>query len=65
MQRTIYFATLVLLCSYAALAQSSVPKPLRLAIAGLTHTHVHWILGRPERGDIQFAGIQEPNRELA
>jgi predicted dehydrogenase len=41
-----------------------VSKPLRLAIAGLTHTHVHGILGRPDRGDIQIVGIQEPNREL-
>lgn len=38
---------------------------LRIGIAGLTHTHVHWLLGRPERGDVQIVGIVEPNRELA
>ncbi len=55
----------MLLCWHAANSQPPAPKPLRLAIAGLTHTHVHWILGRPERGDIQIIGIQEPNRKLA
>ncbi|CAN5901437.1 hypothetical protein BH24BAC1_BH24BAC1_32950 [soil metagenome] len=46
-------------------AQSSPAKPLRVAVAGLTHSHVHWILGRPDRGDIQIVGIYEPNRALA
>lgn len=39
--------------------------PLRVGVAGLTHSHVHWILGRPERGDIQLVGIAEPNKALA
>jgi predicted dehydrogenase len=39
--------------------------PLRIGVAGLTHSHVHWILGRPDRGDIQIVGIAEPNKELA
>lgn len=39
--------------------------PLRIGVAGLTHSHVHWILGRPDRGDIQIAGIAEPNKALA
>ena len=40
-------------------------KPLRIGIAGLTHTHVHWILGRENLGDIEIVGISEPNKELA
>ncbi len=40
-------------------------KPLRIGIAGLTHTHVHWLLGRQERGDVMLVGIAEPNKELA
>lgn len=40
-------------------------EPLKIGIAGLTHTHVHWILGRENRGDIELVGIAEPNRELA
>lgn len=39
--------------------------PLKVAVIGLTHTHVHWILGRPDQGDIEIVGIVEPNRDLA
>jgi predicted dehydrogenase len=39
--------------------------PVRVVVAGLTHTHVHWILGRPDRGDIEIVGIAEANRDLA
>lgn len=54
---------LLILLSTTILAQ--VNKPLRIGIAGLTHTHVHWLLGRPERGDVEIVGIVEPNRALA
>lgn len=40
-------------------------EPLKVGVIGLTHTHVHWILGRPNRGDIKIVGIVEPNRDLA
>jgi predicted dehydrogenase len=40
-------------------------KPLRVAIVGLVHDHVHWILGREKKGDIEIVGIAEPNKELA
>jgi len=39
--------------------------PLKVGVAGLTHTHVHWILGRDAIDDIEIVGIAEPNRELA
>lgn len=50
-----------------AIAQTETPsiKPLRVAVVGLTHDHVHWILGREKKGDIELVGITEPNRELA
>lgn len=47
------------------LTQAQTKKPLRVGIAGLTHTHVHWILGRPDKGDIQIVGIAESNKDLA
>jgi predicted dehydrogenase len=50
----------LLLISY-----NSKAAPLRVGVAGLTHSHVHWILGRPDRGDIQLVGIAEPNKALA
>lgn len=48
-----------------SLPQTPTEKPLRVGVVGLVHTHVHWILGRPDRGDIEIVGIAEPNRELA
>jgi predicted dehydrogenase len=38
--------------------------PVRLGIAGLSHSHVHGILGRTGT-DVRIVGIAEPNRELA
>ena len=38
---------------------------IRVAVIGLVHTHVHWILGRKDQGDIEVVGIVETNRELA
>jgi predicted dehydrogenase len=40
-------------------------RPLRAGIAGLVHAHVHGILGREKKGDIEIVGIAEPNRQLA
>jgi predicted dehydrogenase len=53
---------LTLFSSISIMAQK---KPLRVGVAGLTHTHVHWILGRENHGDIEIVGIAEPNRTLA
>ena len=44
---------------------SAQKEPIKVGIAGLTHTHVHWILGREDLGDIEIVGIVEPNRDLA
>ena len=44
---------------------SAQEKPLRLGVAGLTHGHVGWILGRPHQSDINLVGIVEPNKDLA
>ena len=38
---------------------------LRVGVIGLTHDHVHWILGREKIGDIEIVGIVEPNTTLA
>jgi predicted dehydrogenase len=43
----------------------SAQNPLKVGVVGLTHTHVHWILGRAKADDIQIVGIVEPNRALA
>ncbi|MBK9016996.1 MAG: Gfo/Idh/MocA family oxidoreductase [Saprospiraceae bacterium] len=56
------FLLLLLFASLNAIAQQ---KPLRVGVIGLTHTHVHGILGREDRGDIEIVGIVEPDKELA
>lgn len=64
--------TLLLILSTAFLAVSLTPlkaqttkKPMKIAVVGLVHTHVHWILGRADDGDFELVGIVEPNKELA
>lgn len=51
--------------SQSSLARAQDETPVRVGIVGLVHTHVHGILGRPDRGDIEIVGIVEPNVELA
>ena len=46
-------------------AQSTIQKPIRMAIAGMTHGHIAFILGRKDKGDFQLVGVYEPNTELA
>jgi predicted dehydrogenase len=55
----------IFICWQPASAQPPRQQPLRVGVVGLVHTHVHWILGRESRGDIEIVGIAEPNRELA
>ncbi|WP_297338135.1 Gfo/Idh/MocA family oxidoreductase [Algoriphagus sp.] len=40
-------------------------KKLKLAVAGLTHGHVGWVLSAIDRGDFELVGISESNQELA
>ncbi|MCW0483879.1 Gfo/Idh/MocA family protein [Gaoshiqia sediminis] len=40
-------------------------KPIKLAVAGMTHGHISFILGRPGKGDFELVGICDPNQELA
>ena len=42
----------------------SQENPLKIGVAGLTHTHVHWILGREDIGDIEIVGIAEPKGDV-
>ncbi len=47
-------------------AGAAAAEPVRLGVAGLTHTHVHWIFESAKRRDeFEIVGIAEPNRELA
>ncbi|MGD9932009.1 MAG: Gfo/Idh/MocA family protein [Mangrovibacterium sp.] len=39
-------------------------KPIRLAVAGMSHGHISFILGRPDKGDFKLVGVAETNQEL-
>jgi len=55
-----------ILCNPTAAQKDTVTqKPMRVAVVGLVHDHVHWILGRQSKGDIEIVGIAEPDRSLA
>lgn len=53
-------ASIFLAMVFNAFAQ----PPLRVAIDGMVHDHVNWILGRKSMGDIEIVGIAEPNQQL-
>lgn len=54
-------SAVLLLWPYLHFSQST---PLRTAIAGLSHTHVHQIFNSENNGDIQIVGIAESDPEL-
>lgn len=66
MLKTLLISLLLLSLLSPAKSQSSTKKkPMKIAVVGLVHTHVHWILGRADDGDFELVGIVEPNKELA
>ena len=54
----------LLLFVQIAIAQPA-QKPLRVAIAGLSHAHVHEIMNRLKRPGLELAGIYETDRNRA
>jgi len=46
------------------IAKSQDEKPIRLAVAGMTHGHISFILGRPDKGDFELVGVFDTNKEL-
>jgi predicted dehydrogenase len=63
MKQKSFLVTLFILLIMISASQQA--KPLRIAIAGLTHDHVHGLLARAHTGDIEIVGIAESNRDLA
>ncbi|CAG5007283.1 hypothetical protein DYBT9275_04012 [Dyadobacter sp. CECT 9275] len=55
-----YLLLLICFLGLEALAQ----KPVRVAVAGLSHGHVGWIFNRQGKTDIQLVGIYETNPVL-
>ena len=63
MRPTLIISFLLLVAQLAA-AQTTT-KPLRVAISGLSHAHVHEILTRLKRPGLQLVGVYETDRALA
>lgn len=57
----LFFLFLVTLFS---IQRATAQKPIRLAVAGMTHGHIAFILGRPDKGDFELVGVFETNKEL-
>jgi predicted dehydrogenase len=57
--------TLIIVLFTEIQAQEPSDKPIRLAIAGLSHDHIAFILRRDKKTDFDIAGIYEPDTELA
>ncbi|MBB3691996.1 Gfo/Idh/MocA family protein [Sphingomonas sp. BK580] len=56
----------LLMIMFAATAAAAAPdRPVRVAIARLTHGHVGGLLGRRAIGDVEIVGIYEPDRAVA
>src|SRR5688572_11801292 len=60
-----FISSLIMLMMATATLYANSDKPLRVGIAGLTHSHVHWILSRAHDGDLEIVRISEANRDLA
>ena len=54
---------LILLSALSTLKAQN--KPVKYAIVGLTHSHVHWILGNLKTETYEVVAIVEPNKALA
>ncbi len=56
---------MLLLLGLVCTGLSAQTGPVRMAVAGVSHGHAGFILGRPSKPDIEVVGIYEPNTDLA
>ena len=65
MQKITFLLLFVLVITTIKLpAQTSSDARVRVAVAGITHGHVGWILGRKNKPDVELVGVYEPDKEL-
>lgn len=58
----VYLLLFTIIWSVTINAQNK--NPLRIGIVGLSHSHVHWLLGN-KYDEVKIVGIVEPNKDLA
>ncbi len=59
-----YNLTLILIVLLLVTSAVKGQKKIRLAVAGMSHGHIAFILGRPDKGDFELVGISESDQEL-
>ncbi len=64
MRKRRLWMTIVLLLACSCVAPAFGAAPLRLAVAGLKHGHVHGLLSRISELPVEIVGIYEPDAEL-
>ena len=64
MKKYIVASLMVLLSVLPTKANFGVQKPIRLAVAGMSHGHISFILGRADKKDFEVVGIWESNNDL-
>jgi len=63
--RAIIFLTFLISTIGIDSTMGQVKEPLKIAVIGLSHSHVHWLWNRPHLNDVEIVGIVEPNIALA
>jgi hypothetical protein len=53
--KPLFFVLLILFSSTSVKSQEI--KPIRLAVAGMTHGHISFILGRPDKEILNWLGF--------
>jgi predicted dehydrogenase len=61
----IVYVLLQIFSGAPAQSQPAGNAPVKVAVAGISHGHVPWILGRKGKSDVILAGVYEPNKALA
>ncbi len=64
MKKKIFLLLLLIISGIGVQSQTAATKPIRLAVAGMSHGHIAFILGRPDKGDFDLVGVAESNQEL-
>ncbi|AHW60583.1 Predicted dehydrogenase [Draconibacterium orientale] len=64
MKKSILLVLITVFLSTTVCVANVAEKPVRLAVAGMSHGHISFILGRPDKGDFELVGVCEADQEL-
>ncbi|MGQ8334969.1 Gfo/Idh/MocA family protein [Sunxiuqinia sp. A32] len=64
MRKSIIISVVVCLLLPIFSTVANAKEPIRLAVAGMSHGHLGFILGRPDKSDFKLVGLSDPDQEL-